>query len=69
MGGAAGGAEATGEAIAAAAAGAAALEPPTMGGEERRTQGRKALPPRVFTILKPKKEKKGEGAVETGNGM
>ena len=55
--------------VAAAAVGAAALEAPTGGGEERRTQGRKELLPRVFTILKPEKEKKGEGAAETGNGM
>ena len=38
--------------------------------EERRTRGRKALPMRVFTILKHEKEKKGGGgAAETGNGM
>ena len=42
-----------------AVGGAAALEPPAGGGEERLTWGRKALPPRVFTILKPEKEKKG----------
>ena len=30
-------------------------------GEDRHTQGRKALPPQVFTILEPKKEKKGGG--------
>ena len=56
--GAARGAEAAG----AAEAGAAVLEPPTKGGEERRTRGRKVIPLRVFTILKPEKEKKwGEG--------
>ena len=32
--------------------------------------GRKVIPSRVFTILKPEKEKKGGGgAAETGNGM
>ena len=83
MGGAVGGAAATGETIVGAAAagettvgatvvgGAAATVPPAGGGRggEWRTQGRKALPPRVFTILKPEKGKKGEGAKETGNGM
>ena len=54
---------------AAVAAATAMLEPPVGGGEERRTRGRKALPPWVFTILKPEKEKKWEGAAETGNGM
>ena len=63
------GAAAVRAAVGAAAAGAATLEPPAGGGEERRTRGRKALPPWVFTILKPEKEKKGEGAAETGNGM
>ena len=53
---------AAGEAAAGAAAvEGAALEPPAGGGEERRTQGRKALPPRVFTILKPEIEKKRVG--------
>ena len=62
MAGAAGGAVAVGgAAVGAAAAGAAALEPPEGGGEERRTRGRKALPPRVFTILELEKEKKREG--------
>ena len=70
MGGAAGGAAVAGEAATGAvAAGTIALEPLTGGREEQRTRGRKALPPRVFTILKPEKEKNGEGAVETGNGM
>ena len=58
--GAAGGVAATG-AIGGAAAGEAGLEPEARAGEERRTHGRKALPPRVFTILEPEKEKKGEG--------
>ena len=50
--------------------GGATLEPPAGGGEKRCTRGRKALPPWVFTILKPKKEKKGGGgAVESRNGM
>ena len=48
----------------AAAAGAAALEPPVGGEEERRTRGQKALPPRVFTIPKPEKEKKGRGGLQ-----
>ena len=53
-----------------AAVGGAALEPLAGGGEERLTRGRKALPPRVFTIQKPENEKKGGGgAAETGNGM
>ena len=58
-----------GKAAVAAVAGAAALEPSTGGGEEQLTRGRKALPLRFFTILKPEKEKKGEGAAETGNRM
>ena len=38
-------------------------------GEDQRSSGRKALPPRVFTILDPEKEKKGGGEfqkMETG---
>ena len=63
-------AEVGGAAAGTAAVGVAALEPHAGGGEERRTRGRKALPPRVFTILKLEKEKKGGGGVaETGNGM
>ena len=59
-----------GAAATAAVGGAAAGEPPAGGGGgERCTRGRKALPPRVFTILKPEKGKKGEGAAETENGM
>ena len=42
-----------------AAAGESGSEPPAGGGEERRTRGWKARPPRVFTILEPEKEKKG----------
>ena len=34
------------------------------GGEDQRTRGRKALPPRVFTILEPEKEKKGGGGLQ-----
>ena len=68
MGGAAGGASTVGG-VAAAVGGAAAAEPSVEGREERPTRGRKALPPRVFTILKLKKGKKGEGVAETGNGM
>ena len=45
----------------AAAIGGASLEPPTGGGEERRTLGWKALPPWVVTILKSEMEKKGVG--------
>ena len=53
-----------------AAAGAAGVEPEAGGGEDRCTRGRKALPPRVFTILEPEKEKKGGGgASENGIGM
>ena len=48
--------------------GGAALEPPAGGGEEWRTWGRKALPPRVFTILKPEKEKKVVGGGGGGGG-
>ena len=44
-----------------AATEAVGLERPIGGGEEWRTRGRKALPPRVFTMLEPEKEKKGEG--------
>ena len=40
------------------------MEPEVGGGEDRRTRGRKALPLRVFTILKPKKEKKGGGRLQ-----
>ena len=43
---------------------AAGLELPVGGGEERRTRGRKALPPRVFTILEPEKENKGGGGLQ-----
>ena len=50
-----------GAARGAATAGAAVLEPPAGGGEL--TRGRKALPLRVFTILKPEKEKKGGGGL------
>ena len=46
----------------------AALEPPTGGGEERLTLCRKSLPLRVFTILKPEKEKKGVGGGGGGGG-
>ena len=46
------------------AVGGVALESPAGGGEKRRTRGRKALPPRVFTILKPEKEKKGGGGLQ-----
>ena len=64
------------EARSATAAGVAGLEPPVGEGEERRTRGWKARPPRVFTMLEPEKEKKwrggggggGGGASETGNG-
>ena len=45
----------------AAAAGVAGLEPPAGGGEERHTRGRKERPPRVFTMLRPEKEKKWRG--------
>ena len=48
----------------AAAAGPAAMEPLAGGGEELRTQGWKALPPWVFTILKPEKEKKWGGGLQ-----
>ena len=54
------------------AAGGAALEPSAGGGEERRTRGRKALPLRVFAILKSDKEEKGVGGfqkLEMGSGM
>ena len=40
------------------------LEPLAGGGEELCTWGRKALPPRVFTILEPEKEKKGGGGLQ-----
>ena len=59
--GAATAAAARGAAAGSAVEGGAALEPPAGRGEERCTQGRKALPPRVFTILKPEKENKGVG--------
>ena len=44
--------------------GTTTLEPPAGGGEERCTWGRKALPPWVFTIVKPEKEKKGGGGLQ-----
>ena len=47
-----------------AAAGAAALELPVREGEERRNRGRKARPPRVFTMLEPENEKKWRGVGE-----
>ena len=55
------------------AAGGAALEPSAGGGEERRTQGRKVLPSRIFAIPTLEKEKKGVGwggggVSEIGNG-
>ena len=53
-----------GAAAGTAAAGVAGLEPSEWGGEERRNRGRKALPLRVFTILKPEKEKKGGGGLQ-----
>ena len=46
------------------APGAAGSEPPARRGEERCTQGLKARPPWVFTILEPKKEKKGGGGLQ-----
>ena len=52
------------EGAGAATAGATALEPPTGGGEKRRTRGRKALPLLFFTILKPEKEKKWGGGLQ-----
>ena len=51
-----------------AAVGGAALEPPVGGGEEQCTRGRKALPPRVFSILKPEKERKEIGFIKGGGG-
>ena len=42
------------------------------GGEERRTRGRKALPPQVIAILEHEKERKGGGGLqkmETGCDM
>ena len=68
--GASGGATEEGAAAGTAAGGAAAgamsakatrLELLVGGGEEQCTRGQKALPPRVFTILEPEKEKKGGG--------
>ena len=47
-----------------AEAGAAGVEPKVGGGEDRCTRGRKALPPWVFTILEPEKEKKGGGGLQ-----
>ena len=35
------------------------MEPEAEGGEDRCTWDQKALPPRVFAILEPEKEKKG----------
>ena len=63
-GGAARGGTAAGAASGSAVAEAAGLEPPAGGGEERRTRGRKALPPWVFTILEPEKEKKEGGGLQ-----
>ena len=68
----AGGATAGAAAVGRAAANSAAmrgevLESPAGGGEERRTRGQKVLPPRVFAMLKSKKEKKGVGWGGGGN--
>ena len=53
----AGGAAAIGAAVGGpAAAGVAGSEPPTRGGEERSTWGRKARPPWVLTMLRREKE-------------
>ena len=60
-----------GAAVGSATTGGAVLEPPEGGGEKRRTRGWKALPPRVFAMLKPEMEEKGVGEgefSETGNG-
>ena len=46
------------------ASGAVELELELGGGEDRRTRGRKALPPWVFTILESDKEKKGGGGLQ-----
>ena len=46
----------------------AKLELLARGGEERRTRGRKALSLRVFTMLKPEREKKGVGEGGGGGG-
>ena len=45
----------------AAAVGSTGLERPAGEREKRRTRGRKACPPRVFTMLDPEKEKKWRG--------
>ena len=65
---AAGSAAVGGAATGSAAVGGTVLEPPAGEGEERCTRGRKALPPCVFTILKPEKEKKGVGGGGGGGG-
>ena len=80
---AAGAAEATAAAAAAVVGGAAAtrggevaggaavattgLEPPAVGGEELRTLGRKACPPRVFFMVGLEEERKWRWELQTGN--
>ena len=61
-------ATAGGSATGSAAMRRATLEPPTGGGEEQRTRGRKALLPLVFAILKPEKDEKGVGEGGGGGG-
>ena len=57
------GATAAAAAIAAVAGGAAAR-----GGEELRTLGRKACPPRVFTMVRLEEERRWIEEFQTGNG-
>ena len=52
----------------ATAIGASRLEPPVGGGEELRTLGRKACPPRVFTMVSLEVERRWRGELQTGNG-
>ena len=73
----------TAAAVARAAAGAAAITAvaggaaettgmaggaATGGGEELRTLGRKACPPRVFTMVGLEEERRWRGEFQTGNG-
>ena len=52
----------------AAATAAVARGVATGGGEELCTLGRKACPPRVFTMVGPEEESRWRGEFQTGNG-
>ena len=51
----------------AATTGAVGLELPAKGGEELRTLGRKACPPRVFTMVGLEEERRWRVELQMGN--